>query len=314
MSTTIDTAFINTYKSNVIMLAQQKGSRLKMCVRNERQAAEADFYERIGAVDAQDIVNRHGDTPIMNTPHTRRMVTLQDAEYGDLIDKMDRVRMIIDPQGPYTVAAVNAIGRKSDDRIIAAALGNAYGGKDGTTAVPLPSTQKIACFDGTTTTGVGLNVKTLVAVDKKFGDKDVDESIPRYFAYTSYQKQDLLNQTEVTSSDYASVKALVEGKVDSFMNFKFIRTQRLVRSATDITYTKTDGTVGAGTGTITAAKSRRCFSWAEDGIVFAEGIDPFVRIAERTDKRFSVQVYVAHSVGSTRLEEEKVVEVDCSEN
>ena len=76
MSVTIDTAFINTYKSNVIMLAQQKGSRLKMCVRNESQKSEADFYERIGAVDAQDIVNRHGDSPIMNTPHSRRMVNM----------------------------------------------------------------------------------------------------------------------------------------------------------------------------------------------------------------------------------------------
>lgn len=314
MSTTVDTAFVNTYKSNVIMLSQQKGSRLKMCVRNERQAAEADFYERIGSVDAVDLVNRHGDTPVMNTPHTRRMVTLLDAEYGDLIDKMDRVRMLIDPQGPYTVAAVNAIGRKTDDRIITAALGSAYGGKDGTTAVPLPATQKLACFDGSTTTGVGLNVKTLVAVSKKFDDNDVDESIPKYFAYTSYQKQDLLNQTEVTSSDYAAVKALVEGRIDTFMGFKFIRTQRLVRSATNITYTVTNGTVAAGTGTITASKSRRCIAWAEDGLVLAEGIDPFVRIAERTDKRFSMQVYVAHSVGATRLEEEKVVEVDCSEN
>jgi hypothetical protein len=314
MSVTIDTAFINTYKSNVIMLAQQKGSRLKMCVRNESQKSEADFYERIGAVDAQDIVNRHGDSPIMNTPHSRRMVTLLDAEYGDLIDKMDRVRMLIDPQGPYTTAAVYALARKTDDRIIAAALGNAYSGKDGTTAVALPTTQKIAAFDGTTTTGVGLNVKTLVATSKKFDDKDVDESIPKYFAFSSHQKQDLLNQTEVTSEDYASVKALVSGMVDSFMGFKFIRTQRLVRSATDVTYTVTNGTTAAGTGTITAAKSRRCFAWAEDGLVLASGLEPFVRIAERSDKRFSMQVYCAHSIGATRLEEEKVVEVICSEN
>jgi len=276
MSITVDTAFINTYKSNVIMLAQQKGSRLKQYVRNERQSSEVDFYERIGAVEAQDVTNRHGDTPIMNTPHSRRAVSMTDCEYGDLIDKVDRLRMLIDPQGPYTMAAVNAIGRKTDDKIIAAMLGNAYSGKDGTTAVALPASQKIAAFDGVTTTGVGLNVKTLIAVAKKFEDNDVDDSLARYFAYTSYQKQDLLNQTEVTNADYASVKA-------------------------------------AGTGTITAAKSRRCFAWCEDGLVLAEGIDPFVRIAERTDKRFSMQVYVAASNGAGRLEEEKVVEVDCSE-
>lgn len=314
MSVTIDTAFINTYKSNVIMLAQQKTSRFKMCVRNERQASEVDFYERIGSVDMQDIVNRHGDSPIMNTPHSRRAISMTDNEYGDLIDKMDRLRMLMDPQGPYTVAAVQAANRKTDDKIIAAALGNAYSGKDGTTPVALPNAQKLAAFDGTTTTGVGLNVKTLVACSKKFDENDVDESINKYFAYSSWQKQDLLNQTEVTNADYNSVQALVSGKVDNFMGFTFIRSQRLARSATNITYTITDGTVAAGTGTITASKSRRCFAWAEDGIVLAEGIDPLVQVAPRPDKRFSTQIYVAMSNGATRLEEEKVVEVICSEN
>lgn len=313
MSNSIDTAFINTYKSNIMMLSQQMGSRLKSAVRNEIQKSETDFYERIGSVDAQDITNRHGDTPILNTPHTRRAVTLTDAEYGDLIDKMDKVRMLIDPQGSYVKAAVYALGRRSDDKIIAAALGNAYGGKSGTDTTALPSTQKVAAHDGTTTTGVGLNVRTLRAVQAIFDGNDVDESIPRYFAFSSKQKQDLLGETEVTSSDFNTIRALVAGEIDTFMGFKFIRTERLARSATDVTYNVATGVTGSGTGTITAANSRRCFAWAEDGIVFAQGVDPFVRITERADKRYSMQVYVAHSVGAVRLEEDKVVEVICSE-
>lgn len=37
----------------------------------------------------------------------------------------------------------------------------------------------------------------------------------------------LLRETEVSSYDFNNVKALVEGKIDTFMGFKFIRTQRL---------------------------------------------------------------------------------------
>lgn len=314
MSNTIDTAFINTYKSNIMMLSQQMGSRLKPAVRNEVQKAEVDFYERVGSVDAQAITDRHGDTPIMNTPHTRRALSLTDAEYGDLIDNMDKIRMLIDPQSAYVKAAVYALGRNSDDKIIAAALGSAYSGKAGTTPVALPATQKVAAHDGTTTTGVGLNVRTLRAVQAIFDGNDVDESIKRNFAFTSNQKQDLLGETEITSSDFNTIRALVAGEINQFMGFEFIRTERLPRSSTDVTYNVASGVVGSGTGTITAAKSRRCFAWAEDGIVHAQGVDPFVRISERSDKRYSMQVYVAHSIGATRLEEEKVVEVICSEN
>ncbi len=313
MSFQITTAFVETYKTNIYMLSQQMGSRFQGLSRMESQAAETDFYERVGAVDAQIITSRHGDTPILNTPHSRRALTLVDAEYGDMIDKMDRVRLLIRPDDAYVKAAVWAIGRQKDDQFIEAALGNAYSGKRGTTPVALPNTQKVACFDGATTTGVNLNVQTLRKVQEVFDSNDVDPSLKRYFAYTSSQKQSLLGETEVTSADYNTIRALVAGEVNTFMGFEFIRSERLPRSATNVTYTVTDGTVGAGTGTITAAQSRRCFAWAEDGLVQATGLDTFVRIQERADKRFATQIYVAQSCGATRLEEEKVVEVICAE-
>lgn len=309
MSFQITTAFVEGYKTNIIMLAQQEGSRLEGAVRNEMQNSKADFYERIGAVDASEILDRHGDTPQFDTPHSRRMVTLVDSEYADLIDKMDRVRLLINPDDAYVSAAVWALGRKKDDQIISAALGSARGGEDGSTVIALPDSQKVAAFDGATTTGVRFNVNLLRGAQAVLDGNDVDESIRRYLAYTSKQKQALLEETEVTSMDFNTVRALVMGQINTFMGFEFIRTERLPRSATDITYTITNGVVGAGTGTITAAESRRCFAWAEDGLLLAKGADIFARISERDDKRYSTQVYVAQSIGATRLEEEKVVEL-----
>ena len=103
------------------------------------------------------------------------------------------------------------------------------------------------------------------------------------------------------------------GDVDTFLGFKFKRTERLVRSASNVTYTVTNGLVGAGTGTITAANSRRCIAWAKDGLILSIGSDQKSRISERGDKSYSTQVFMSMCVGSTRIEEEKVVEVICSE-
>jgi hypothetical protein len=313
MSVQITEAFVKQYSANVFHLSQQKGSKLRPLVRQESQNSKSAFWDRIGAVVAQKKTSRHADTPRMDTPHSRRRVTLNDYEYADLVDNEDKIKMLISPESEYAVAAMWALGRAMDDEIIAAALGKAYAGEEGSTEVDLPSTQKVAAHDGTTTTGVNLNVRTLRKVKEKFDANDIDESIPKYFAIGSSQLQSLLGQTEVTSSDYNSIKSLVMGEVDSFMGFKFIRTERLPRSASPVTYTVTSGLTGAGTGTIAAANSRRCIAWAQDGLILSIGQDIKARISERDDKSYAMQVYACMGVGAGRIEEEKVVEVICSE-
>jgi len=313
MSQQVTTAFVKQFNSNVFHLSQQKGSRLRSLVRTVSQTGKSQFFDRIGSVVATKKTSRHSDTPLIDTPHSRRRVTLGDYEHADLIDDADKIRLLIDPASEYSMAFSYAFGRAMDDEIIAAALGNSYGGEEGADIIALPTSQKVAAHDGSTTTGVNLNVKTLRKVKQIFDANDVDESIPRCFAIGSSQLQSLLSETEVTSSDFAAVKALVMGDVDTFLGFKFTRLELLVKSASNITYNVVSGIVGSGTGTITAANSRRCFAWAKDGLVLSIGQDQKSRISERDDKSYSTQVFMSMGVGSTRIEEEKVVEVICSE-
>jgi hypothetical protein len=313
MSVQITEAFVKQYSSNVFHLSQQKGSRLQDKVRRETQQSESKFFERIGAVDAQLKVGRHSDVEYSDTPHSRRRVTLADYFYADLVDEEDKIRMLISPESDYVKAAVMALGRSKDDVIISAALGSAYTGKEGNTPVSLPDSQKVACFDGTTTTGVNLNVKTLRAVKQKFDGNDVDEMITKHFAHTSLQSQSLLGEEEITSADYNTIRALVQGEVNSFMGFMFVRLERLPRSASNVTYDAATGAVGSGAGTITASKSRRCFAWAMDGIVLSTGKEIMGKITEIPQKHYAMQAYAKMGIGAVRLEEEKVVEVICSE-
>jgi len=311
MSFQIETAFVKQYSSNVFHLSQQKGSRLAGMVRKESQKSEAAFYDRIGSVTAQRKVGRHSDTTYQDTPHSRRRVTLEDFFYADLCDKEDKLRMIMDPKSEYAQAAMWALGRAMDDVIIEAALGAAYGGKEGGSTVNMANANKVSCFDGTTTTGVGLNVKVLRAVKKKFGQNEVEEG-DLYFAVTSEQLDNLLGETEVTSQDFASVKALVQGDVDTFMGFKFVRIERLKVTSAATTYNVTNGIVGSGTGTLPAG-ARRCFAWKRDGIMLSVAEDVKARIDELPGKHYAYQIYASMGIGATRMEEVKVVEVLCNE-
>jgi|TARA_E500000318_G_C3547822_1_gene207519 hypothetical protein len=286
MSTQITTAFVNQFSSNVQMLSQQMGSLLRTAVDSESVNGEKAFFDQVGAASAVLRTSRHADTPLVETPHSRRMVTMSDYEYADLIDDQDKVRLLVDPTSTYSRAAAAAMGRAMDDVIITAALGTANTGKDGSTSTALPSGQKIAHGSA------GLTIAKLVSAKELLDAASVDPSIPRYIVVSPKQISDLLNNTTVTSSDFNTVKALAQGEINSFVGFQFIVSNRL----------NTDSN-----------SDRQVIAFASDGIKLAVGKEPAARIDERADKSYSTQVYYCQSIGATRMEEEKVVEIACNE-
>jgi hypothetical protein len=309
MSFQITEAQVKQFSANVIHLSQQMGSRLENAVRRENQKGVAQAFERIGQVTAQVKVSRHSDTPLTDTPHSRRWVFLKDYEHADLLDKADEIKILIDPTSEYAKAFVWAFGRAKDDEIIDASDGLAFSGENGTTSVAHPNSQKLVSVSAGA--GANLNVQALRRAKKKFGDADVDESIKLYAAISSSQVDSLLGQTEVTSADYNTVRALVMGEVDSFVGFQFIRTQRLNYQSGALLFNTTTGSVGAGAGD--ANGYRKCIFWAEDGLMLSTGMDVTTDIGPRRDKSMSMQVFCAMGVGSARLEEEKVVIVLANE-
>ena len=285
MSTQITTAFVNQFSSNVQMLSQQMGSLLREAVDVESVTGEKAFFDQVGSAAAAVRTTRHADTPMMETPHSRRMVTLSDYEYADLIDDQDKIRMLSDPTSVYAKAAAAGIGRAMDDVIISAFNASASTGKSGSTSTAFDSNNIVAH------SSAGLTVAKLISAKKILDQNSVDPSITRYIVVSPEQIEDLLNTTSVTSSDFNTVKALATGTVDSFVGFKFIVSNRL----------KDDGT------------SRQCYAWAEDGMKLAIGKEPTAQITQRADKSYATQVYYCASFGATRMEEAKVVQVLCNE-
>jgi hypothetical protein len=286
MSVQITTAFVEQYKSNVFHLAQQKGSRLRDAVRTETVTGKSHFFERIGSSAAEKRTSRHSDTPRMDTPHSRRKVSLEDYDWADLIDQEDKVRMLISPQSEYAMAGAWAMGRAMDDAIIAAATGTALGGVSGGDSIALPSAQKVAHGSA------GLTLAKLLAAKEILDKNDTDPDEPRFMLVTAGQLADLLGITSVTSADFNSVKALVQGDVDTFLGFNFIRTERLGLDATP---------------------NRQVLGFCQSAIGLAVGADIQTKISERADKNYATQVFLSMSIGATRIEDEKMVKIACTE-
>ena len=289
MSTQVTTAFVQQYSANVQMLSQQMGSRLRDAVRIENVVGKNAFIDQIGVATAALRSSRHADTPQMDTPHARRRLSLADYEYADLIADQDKVRMLIDPTSSYAQAAAAAMGRAMDDVVITAATGTASTGETGSGSATLDATANSV---GSSSSNDGLTIAKLTEAKRKMDLNDVDPSIPRYIAVGPKQVEDLLGTTQVTSSDFNTVKALVQGDVDTFMGFRFIMTNRLSVDSNDI---------------------RTCFAWAEDGLTLGVGKDIAARIDERADKGYATQVYYCMSIGAVRMEESKVVQIFCDE-
>lgn len=286
----VDEALVNQYQSNIALLTQQKGSRLRGAVRVESQNAEFEFYDRIGATDAVEITGRHQDTPLVQTPHDRRRVGLKDFDWADLIDRQDRIKMLADPTGPYAMNAALAMGRKMDDVIIKAAFDTAYSGKTGQTTVSFDTNYRVAVnyVESGSAANSSMTIGKLRRAKELLDAADNDPDEERYLALSAQGVHALLRTTETTSSDYNTVKALVEGKLDTFMGFKFIRTQRL---------------------NLDASGYERNIAWVKSKLLLAISSDVNVDVGPRRDKRNSVQVYVSMGIGATRMEENGVVEI-----
>lgn len=286
MSFAIPVSFVDQFSANVYMLAEQKVSRLQSTVRNGDISGEAKAVERIGGVEAQRIIDRHGDTPLNSTPHSRRWMYPVGFDVADLIDTMDRAKLLIDPQSAYTVKHAGAMGRAKDRAILAALGGIAAEGHTGGTPVALPSEQKILVG------GAGLTVGKLLEAKKRLDAAEIGVDETRHIAVTSQQISDLLEDDKVTSSDFNTVKALVAGTINQYLGFTFHRTQLCPLD---------------GTG------DRLCYAYVGDAVEFGTHVAVSTRASERPDKRYSWQIYTSGAWGATRLEDVGVVEIACDE-
>lgn len=292
MSVTIQTSFVNQYNANLEMLCQQMGSKLRGAVGVEKVKGECAYFEQLGSVEAVKAGARvttsgatyHTDTPITDMPYSRRRVDMATWRLADLIENDDKVRMLIDPTSQVAQSFAMGMGRAFDAELLRASLGKAKTGHDGSTEVDLPAGNVID-----TDAANVFNVDKLIEAKIFLDSKDAPEE-DRFIAVQAKDLKNLLKDQKATSVDYAAVKALVQGEIDTFMGFKFIRVSDKVWSSAGI-----DDNVAV--------------AFHRNGLKLGIAQDIISHIDPRPDKNYATQVYSEVNFGATRMNEDLVVKV-----
>lgn len=279
-----DTAFVRQYQDTIAILAQQMDSRLRPCVMVDTNfTGEVKFYDQYNADSMVEISSRYVDTPVMLPDHRRRAVFPRYFVSNTLEDPVDALQMLIDPKSTYMQAKMFAAARQIDDLIITALGATAYTGKTGTDTQALTLTQAAG--------GTGMTKSKCIIAKKSLDAGEVEET-DRFMVVRASQLADLLNTTEVTSSDYNVVKALVEGDIRTWLGFTWVRSERLTLATTATYY---------------------AYAFQRKGMQLAIQKDVEGRVDERPDKNYAWQVYMRLCMGATRLEEARVQRIACVE-
>jgi hypothetical protein len=292
--TNIPNHFTTQFDSNWKHLVQQKNSRLKEYCTLDSIEGKEKSYNQLDATSMTQITDRSRETRITDQSMAKRWIRPLNYDCAKLVDEFDEQFLgeVVLPTSPIIQSHGAAYARTCDKIIIDALGGTAFTGTTGTTATVLPAGQKIAVgyVESGSAANSGLTIAKLRAAKFLFDSNEVDEEEERILVVSAKQLQDLLRTTEVTSADYNTVRALVDGTLNTFMGFKFRRSQQLPL-ATDI---------------------RSCFAYVKSGIVLAErGLKTHMDI--RTDLSHSLQIRSVASLAAVRMEEKKVVEIACDE-
>ncbi len=289
MSTQITTAFVKEFTDGITLLAQQKMTRLRKAVRMETSInGDRAFFDQLGSVTAVAKTGRHGDTPLTDTPHSRRMVTLTPYEHADLVDSSDKIRILNDPTNDYTRVFAAAFGRAIDDVIVTASTASSSTGVDGGTSTAFPGGDFQIAAGGT-----NLTLAKIAEANRVLRENENDPEEGFFLAVSQDQIEDVVSDTTISSADYNSVRLMMRGEIDEFFGFTWFPTERLAVDGSNV---------------------RSCLAWAKNSLLLGIGKEPTGRISERDDKSYATQVFYSMDIGATRMDETGVVEVLCDES
>lgn len=309
MADNIPSWYVQQFSTNIQLLLQQHGSRLRSAVMSGTHVgSQASPVDQINAITANKVVARFASMPRTDALLARRWAFPVDYDVAQLIDSFDKLRLITDPTGHYVENAMYALGRAQDAEIINNFFGAAKTGVDAGSTTNFGSTvySGTGSSAGASVVGVqtggsassSLNVAKLRAAKMILMQNEVDIGRdPIYCAITAKQHDALLQEVQVIDRDFnGDMPVLQEGRIARFLGIDFIHTELL--------QTGTDDQSGAG--------STQVPIWAKSGMYLGLWNDLQTVVSQRNDLQgLPWQAYCKGSFGATRLDENRVVKVWC---
>lgn len=279
MAIGLSNAFVTLFDAEVKQAYQAK-AQLVGAVRQRRgvEGSTAKFPKAGKGVATLRIPQT--DVTPLNVDFSQVTATLEDwnaAEYSDIFMQQ---KVNFDERQELVQVVANAIGRRQDQLILDAltasstslTVGNDVGGTDS-----------------------NLNLDKLLAAKKALDAGNVPPQ-DRHMIIHANSLAALLGETEVTSSDYNSVKALVNGEINTFLGFNF-----------HVLGDRTEGGLS-----IDGSSDRTIWAFHKDAVGYAEGMGPKTEINYVPEKT-SFLVNSMFSAGAVAIDAEGIVQITCRE-
>ena len=279
MAIGLNNAFVTLFDAEVKQ-AYQASAVLVPAVRQRRgvEGSTAKF-PTVGKGVATLRVPQTDVTPL-NVDFSQVTATLEDwnaAEYSDIFMQQ---KVNFDERSELVKVVANAIGRRQDQLVI--------------DALTASSTANTVSNDiGGTDTNLNLD-KLLEA--KKLLDKGNVPPQDRHMVIHANSLASILGEQKLTSSDYASVKALVAGEINTFLGFTF----------------HVLGDRAEGGLSIDGSSDRTVWAFHKDALGYAEGMGPKTEINYVPEKT-SFLVNSMFSAGAVAIDAEGIVQITCRE-
>lgn len=293
-SPTITTAFRQQFHDTFIHALQQKDSRFQGTVTYRGMISGSSFTtNNIGTTEAREVTGRYQDKEAQDIAHETRIAYMADFDVGPIVvDAFDLPKLVADPTYKYVEAMLAATNRRKDKTIYRALLdGSLTRSTEGgsITSTTLPSGQQIAAGATAFTKAKIIQARSL------FLANEVDEDEEVYMAYNAVMARQIMADTTLTSADFMAVQMLQDGKVaKNWMGFTWIPYQALDTSA---------------------ANTNRTVAWTKGAVQFGMGMDVRTDVSQNKAKRgHPTEAYAWMSLGATRQDEKKVVQIDFLNN
>lgn len=278
MSIALSSAYVAQFDAEVKQ-AYQGMMMLKGTVRTRTGVIGSTHrFPKIGRGVASLRINQSDVTPL-NVTYDQVTATLQDWNASEYSDIFMQQKVNFDERRELVQVVANAIGRRHDQLII--------------DAMDASASPEVVTND-TGGTDSNLNVAKLREAARKLTANNVPAD-NRHILIHANNLEALLGETQVTSSDFNTIKALVMGEINTFMGFRF-----------HVIGTRDEG------GLPLATNDRTCFAWHMSAVGMAEGISPRTTIDWIPEKR-SFLVSADFSAGAVTIDDEAVVEIICRE-
>lgn len=201
MSKTLSSVAVTEFDSMVKQAYQGMGMLKGTVTLRNNVVSDTYKFRKLGKGLANQKSTADLVTP-MDVSHSLATATLANWNAPEYTDIFDQAEVNFDEKQELAEAIAGALGRRSDQIIIDA--------MDAST----PDASDIVA-GGTNLTVAKLIDAKVALKDQGVGDSDL------FFAANAEGLGGLLNDTKATSEDFATVKALVNGSINSFMGFTF---------------------------------------------------------------------------------------------